>query len=526
MGLRRTLSRWRPAAAPAFNLLVFGLAILALDRVLGGYSLREITGALGSVPPSAIVAALGISAAGYLALIGHDFVAFRMIRHPLPLRDMLVPSFVSFAVSNSAPASVVAAGGVRYRLYRDRGITIEDAAVVAGLNVLTYAVGLCLLAGVTLLIAPRSEAASVFHLPARPLGTLLTAGAGAYLALASFRPGELRLGRLELRVPGLCVALAQLGVSLADWILSSGALYVLLLSLTPLSYTSFLTTFLVAQAAALVVPIPGGVGVLESVVLLLKPPAVEGSHVLAALLLYRVTYYLLPLLLSGALLGGRWLNQARRSGHPYQALRQQLSALSPRLMAWSTFLAGLLLLLGGAVPTSDARLSWLGELLPLGVIEASHFLGSIVGAVLVVVAWALQRRSRTAYHLVRILVGLGILLTLLRSLDLRGAALLGLAWAVVLVAGAHFPREAQTAPDRMGGGWISALGAVVLGGVWTAVLLYRHAELGSQVWWRFALTGQGPRALRATVGATVMILLLAVWRLLSPSAQGAPGDRS
>ena len=48
----------------------------------------------------------------------------------------------------------------------------------------------------------------------------------------------------------------------------------------------------------------------------------------------------------------------------------------------TTFLAGAVLLVAGAPPAVHSRLSWLQDVLPLPVVEISHFLGSLAGAAL------------------------------------------------------------------------------------------------------------------------------------------------
>lgn len=511
-------ARWRAEVVPALNLLLFGLALWALDRLLHDYPLHDILAALEAIPFSLVLLAALISALGYLALIGYDWVAFRFLGLNLPLSRMLIPSFVSFAVSNSAPASMVTAGGVRYRMYRSLGLTATGAVTVAGFNVVTYAVGLAGLAGVALLLDPTGAGAHRFAVPGRALGVLLIAGVGGYLVLARLGRESVRILGRTVPLPNLRVALEQLAISVADWILSSAPLFVLLSGVAALPYFSFLTAFLVAAFATLFLPIPGGVGVFEAVVLLLRPASVPVPDTLAALLVYRVVYYLLPLAAAGGLLAVRALGRISRTERPLQELTRAVAAMLPRVLAFTTFLAGVVLLITGAIPADDHRLAWLGRLLPLGVIEASHFLSSIVGAVLVLSAWGLERRSHVAYHMVRLLFGLGILLTLLRSFDLRLAIFLAVVLAVLILAGGQFPRPEPLAREPMGYRWVFAAGAVFLVEAWIGALLYRHVQFAGQVWWRFALSGQGPRSLRAAVGASIVMLLFAVERLISGTA--------
>ncbi|HMA38923.1 MAG TPA: lysylphosphatidylglycerol synthase domain-containing protein [Gemmatimonadales bacterium] len=516
-------ARWRAEVVPAANLLLVGLALWALDRVMHDYPVHDVLAALRAIPFSRVVLAALISALGYLALIGYDFVAFRFIGLGLPLRRMLIPSFVSFAVSNSAPASMVTAGGVRYRMYRSLGLTATGAVTVAGFNVVTYALGLAALAGVALLLDPTAAALTPgLALPGRGLGVLLLVGAAGYLLLAGLGRSSVRVLGRTLRLPGMRLALAQLGTSVADWLLSSAPLFVLLSSDAPVPYFAFLATFLVAAFATLLLPIPGGIGVFEAVVLLLRPSGAPAPQTLAALVVYRVLYYLLPLATAGGLLAARALQRIRRSERPLRELMRGMSSLAPRALAITTFLAGIVLLAKGAIPADDRRLAWLGQLLPLTVIEASHFLSSIVGTVLVLSAWGLERRSHVAYHLVRILFGLGILLTLLHSYDLRVAAFLAIALVILVLMAREFPRPEPLAHQPMGPRWVFAASAVFLVEAWVGVLLYRHIEFSGEVWWHFALFGQGSRALRAVVGASIVMLLFALERLISGTAPRGP----
>src|SRR5262245_40177359 len=158
---QRGHARWW-TVQPALSLVVFGAVLYAVDRLLREYQWREILQALQAVPFVYRLGAFLVAAAGYLALVGCDYIAFRYVGRPLPLREMLIPSFITFAVSNSAPASVITAGGLRYRLYQPHGLSAADATAVAAFNVVTYVLGLFVVSGVGLLIRP--PAAPIFRL--------------------------------------------------------------------------------------------------------------------------------------------------------------------------------------------------------------------------------------------------------------------------------------------------------------------------------------------------------------------------
>lgn len=517
---RERVERLRRASTPVLNLALFTLALWGIDHVLREYDYREVVSALGDLGSAPVLLALGLTALGYLALVGYDVVAFRFAGRPLPVRVMLAPSFISFAVANSAPANVLTAGGLRYRLYEERGLSVTEAAVVAGFDLVTYALGLCFMAGSALLLDRVNGTGPPVGISAHGgwLGGLLLAVAVSYLVLARFGPRHLQVWNRTVPVPDARTAVAQLTVSLLDWICSSAALWVLLVSVAPVPYLTFLVAFFVAQAATLLLPIPGGLGVFEAVILLLRPSDAQAPALLAGLLVYRAVYFLLPLLVAGVLLGLRWARRIEHERDPWASFQEAIRRAAPILLSWVTFVSGLLLLVGGAIPPDQRRLAWLGEVLPLAVIEASHFLASVAGAVLLLLAWGLQRGVRLAYDAVRALFIAGILSSLGRGLEVRLAVLLTAVLLLLQMAGRSFPRSASLLREPLPWGWIFAVGASLIGTAWLGGRAYRSVDLTSQVWWRFTLFGTAPRFLRAAVGTFVVALLFSVARVLANRA--------
>ena len=162
---------------------------------------------------------------------------------------------------------------VRYRLYSQWGIERGDAARVITLNTVTYVVGLLASAGLAFALQPVLLP-GFLRLPlhtARPLGFACLAVVAGYL-LWSSRPGrDLRIWRWELPRPTLRRAVAQIGVSAGDWVLSGAALYVLLPHRVP--FHVFFAVFLLGQIAGLVAQVPAGLGVFEAVMLWGLTPA-------------------------------------------------------------------------------------------------------------------------------------------------------------------------------------------------------------------------------------------------------------
>jgi phosphatidylglycerol lysyltransferase len=261
-----------------------------------------------------------------------------------------------------------------------------------------------------------------------------------------------------------------------------------------LSYPGFLGLFLLAQVSGLVSQVPGGLGVLETVLLLLLSPTLPAASVAASLVAYRVIYYLLPLGLATVLLAAHeGLRKRERVRRAAAVFGRWVPQAAPRLLAFTTFVGGAMLLLSEATPPVCWRLAWLSHLLPLPVMEVSHLLGSIVGMGLLVLAWGLQRRLDAAYLLSAALLGAGVILSLLKGFGYEEAAVLAVMLGVLLACRRHFYRQASLLGQRFTPGWIVAVTLVLLASVWLGLFSYKHVEHSGELWWRFTavLTSRG-----------------------------------
>ncbi len=288
----------------ALDVALVAVGVWVVWKIVHDYSLAELTSALLSLPWWALALSAVLTAVGYVALVGYDYLSLRMVRHPLPTWKVLGPSFISFAVANNAPAAALTGGGVRYRLYRGLGLSARKMAKVAALDILTFVLGLFTVAGVAFEVSPLGVPAA-WSIPlvstVKPIGAVLLALVALFLVLAAWHRRMCILDH-QIELPSVKMAVAEIVVSGFDWLLSSGALYVLLRSVVPIGYWDFLASFLLAQMVTQVVPLPGGIGAFEAVILLLRPHGMSAAPIFAALVAYRVIYYFLPLIVAGILL--------------------------------------------------------------------------------------------------------------------------------------------------------------------------------------------------------------------------------
>ena len=299
----------------ALSVLLFAGAVYVLHTELRDHPVHEIVAELRRFPPLRLLLALLATVLGFLALAGYDAVSLAALGRRLPFRRIAYAAFLGYAFANSLPLSVVTGAAVRYRLYSQWGIDRADAARVITLNTVTYVVGLLASAGLAFALQPVLVP-GFLRLPlhsARPLGLVCLLVVAGYLAWSARRGGDLRLWRWRLPRPTLRRALAQIGVSAGDWVLSGAALYVLLPHRVPVHV--FFAVFLLGQMAGLVAQVPAGLGVFEAVMLWGLTPALTTASVLIALVGYRLVYFFLPLAVAtvvwAAREGRRWLRRRR-----------------------------------------------------------------------------------------------------------------------------------------------------------------------------------------------------------------------
>ena len=503
---------------PALIGFVLFLAALGVLRAeLRAVSWPDLIADVFATPPSRLALALLLTLVSYAALTGYDFLALAYIRRRLPWRRVAAASFVAYAIAHNIGLALLSGASVRYRFYTRWGVTAEELARVVVAYSVTFWLGLLALGGLSLAVTPLPQAPGFpAHRVVAPAGWLLMLTSAAYLIAATVKRTPIQIRRFELALPTPRLALAQWLISTVDWALAGAVLYVLLPP-SQLSFLAFIGVFLAAILIGLASHVPGGVGVFEGLMVLLLKPYFTSAELLPSLVTYRAIYYLLPLAIAMVGLVVDEVRQRRgqvaRVGSTLGALTEQIT---PRVLSIFTFLAGVLLLVSGATPAAPGRLSILNRVLPLGVIEVSHFAGSVVGAALLVLSHGLARRLDAAYFLVVTGVAAGIAASLLKGADYEEAALLTGLLLVLWRARPAFDRHAAFFETRFSPRWIVAAVSAVGAAAWLGLFAFKHVEYSQDLWWQFELEAEASRFLRATVGAATALLLFAMARLIGP----------
>ena len=250
----------------------------------------------------------GLSAiAAYLALAWYDRIA---LMHLDRLKGISWPyvavcSFVSYALGHNLGASVLSGGLVRLRAYCAKGLKATEVAALVAMCSFTFLFGTLLLLGAVLLFEPTLVLSLANLIPWMVLPVWIIQTSGVFLLLLctlyvlgswrTFKP--FRLGTLDIVYPRLGIVGRQLIAAPMEIMAAAGIIYFVLPEASNPGYFVVLGAFVLSFSAALVSQAPGGLGVMEAVFLAIVD-TVAPTNVIAALLIWRLLYLLLPLALS------------------------------------------------------------------------------------------------------------------------------------------------------------------------------------------------------------------------------------
>jgi phosphatidylglycerol lysyltransferase len=405
---------------------------------------------------------------------------------------------LTFTISNLVATGPLAGPALRLWLYREHGVSNQRIAQTISGALLGLWGGLAIWI-VALAVAPARAAWSAVLVAA-----VLTAVLGQVLTLAP-RPEWLE----EWTGSGQRWAVL-LTIGLIDWLLATGVFVMVLnsggLPATDLRHTALL--FLLGHVAGLVTLMPGGLGSADAFWLWSLGARKTSSSLAAAILAYRLIYYLVPWMVSVVVLATEWSAERLAALRFVRALAALLAAA-----------CGYVVILSAATPSLVERVHFVARWLPLSVLEASHVVSVLVGLALVVLARGLRRGFREAMIVAIALLSLGALANLGKGGDWEEALILLATGFLIVRHHRAFARKGRLWPLLDESAVVSALAltAIFIAVGWWA---HRDVPFAADLWFRHAA---GARAIR---GAGLLLLgsslfgLIAVMRSRLPAATG------
>lgn len=268
-----------------------------LFNELKNLSAVDVLNSLAAIPLHRWALAVGATLVAYGALAWYDRIALLHLGKPLGWGFISLVSFTTYALSHNIGASVLSGAAVRYRAYSTKGLNAVEIGILVALCSFTFGLGTIMLGGFVLIGEPELVT-RLFDIPETSgriagFGLLMLVALYVLGSVMRFRP--MRIGRYELIYPRPTIVFRQLFAAPIELLGAAGIIYFALPEAGNPGFFVVAGVFLGSFSAALLSNAPGGLGVLEFVFLKAMPD-VSASDVIAALLVFRLLYLLIPLL--------------------------------------------------------------------------------------------------------------------------------------------------------------------------------------------------------------------------------------
>ncbi|UMM64677.1 lysylphosphatidylglycerol synthase domain-containing protein [Aristophania vespae] len=389
-----------------FGLVLLFAAAIVIWRQLKHLSIHDVIASVKALPASSLWAGAGATFLAYAILTFYDGLACRQVKAKISWLKASFVAFCAYVLSHNLGFAAISGTAVRYRLYRNWGVPGQKIASIVAFCSITYLLGTTGLVGIVLSWQPNtipilSHYGTWFP---RLLGAACFSVLLLYVVLSCWYKKITFFGH-ETELPGWKMALGQISASMADMSATALIIWCLIGPLPPettLTFGSFLGIYLVSYTAGLVANIPGGLGVFDGAMIAALSPWLPVSHIMATILVFRIMYYLVPLILAGFLFASHevllrskyFLPKNRLTEGSGQALREFEADFSIRAACVIQILLGIATIcyaLFAPLPTSLSSVYTF-------FIQISALLLIIFGVVLIAAAMGLMQRVLLAWR--------------------------------------------------------------------------------------------------------------------------------
>ena len=286
------------------SVVIAALALYVLYQTFQRISVADVIANMRAVPRDRLLLAAACAAGAFATLATYEVAAVRYVKRGIGRAKPVVTALVAFPLGHALGQTMLSGGALRYRMYAPAGMTAMEVGATVLMCGLPYVLAFGLLLDLALVFGAESLA-PLFHVPARWLFVLGCIGLvkdAAYLAFVKLRRAPIRLGGWAVSLPTMRMTLLQIAVGLIDICLIASILYLLLPPSASIAFVPFIAVYLASVIVGVLSHVPAGLGVLESMLLLLLPH-VPPDQLLASVVLYRVIYEVIPLVFALLLWG-------------------------------------------------------------------------------------------------------------------------------------------------------------------------------------------------------------------------------
>ncbi|MEL4244541.1 bifunctional lysylphosphatidylglycerol flippase/synthetase MprF [Shewanella xiamenensis] len=496
------------------SLIIFTVSLFLLYNLEQDYQLNDIFLEIKQFAPSKILLAVLLTLVSYLLLTLYDYLAIRKLKSPLSYQQIAPVSFLAFTFSNTIGFSLLTGTSIRYKFYSELGLSGNNITQVVLACSVTFFLGLFFICGLALISFP-AEQLSDLPLPTwffslnRVIGILMLLGVISYFVFSLIWKRSIHFRGFELAPPIFSLSLKQFLVSSIDWIVVGTLFYSLLPEVDGLSYLQVLSIFFVANAIGVLAHVPGGIGVFETVVTVTLSQYLPAEQILSSVIIYRLMYYIVPFVLAVMYFVATLVLTNKDKFSKLNVNLQIVRQLLPPLLSISVFGVGLVLLLSVVNPSIIHKYHWLGEIVPLPIVELSSLILSASAILLLLLSHGLFKRYQKAFELTQKLLLVAMVFIVLKGAQWQISLALGLIYLLMLPCEQVFYRQGSIVGIKYSFGWALSLAAALFLMMWVLFFAYQDVDYDHSLWFTFSQDSHVSRALRGGAVALVILLIFA-----------------
>lgn len=283
----------------SLSLIFFVLVPVFLYLLIKNTHWHEVRDALHQLEWSTLALCLAVAALSYGVYGSYDVLGRWYSGHKLPISQVISVAAVCYAFTLNL-SHWVGGFALRFRLYSRLGLDTATITKVFSLSVLTNWLGYMLLAGIifTLKLPDLPPNWKIGETGLQIIGIVLLLVAATYIGACRFAAGRSwRIYSYKLVLPEFHLALMQACLAMINWSLMSLLIFVLLPD--KVTYLTVMGILLISGMAGVITHIPAGLGVIEAIFIAMLQHQFSQAVILAAIIGYRLVYFLIPLCLAG-----------------------------------------------------------------------------------------------------------------------------------------------------------------------------------------------------------------------------------
>jgi uncharacterized membrane protein YbhN (UPF0104 family) len=291
--------RLKTALGIAGSVAIAGLAAYVLYTTFQRISFADVLANVRAIPAGTLGLAAACAAGAFTVLAAYEVAVVRYVKHGIGRAKPVITALIAFPLGHAMGQTLLSGSALRYRMYAPAGFSAMEVGATVLLCGMPYVLAFGLLLDLALVfgadaLAPLFRISSEWLFLLGCIGLVKDAG---YLLFVWRRKKPIRLGGWAVNVPTLRMTALQLVVGVTDIVLIASVLYLLLPESADIALLPFIAVYLASILVGVVSHVPAGLGVLESMLLLLLPH-VPPEQLLASVLLYRVIYEVIPLVIA------------------------------------------------------------------------------------------------------------------------------------------------------------------------------------------------------------------------------------